>query len=45
MRGEVGKNTPKKEMDNPLFYDVKWMIFDTIWALSQIYLSWIFKSQ
>ena len=30
MRGEVGKETSKKEMD---FYDVTWMIFDTILAL------------
>ena len=33
MRREVGKKTPKKEMDNPYFYDVTSMIFDTIWAL------------
>ena len=27
MRGEVGKKTPKKEMDNPTFYHVTWMTF------------------
>ena len=26
---EVGKKTHKKEMDNPSFYDVTWLIFKT----------------
>ena len=26
MRGEVGKKTPKKEIDNPSFFDVTWLI-------------------
>ena len=30
-RGEVGKKTPKQEMDNPHFYDVTWLILkDTL---------------
>ena len=29
MRGEVGKKNPKKEII-PHFYDVKWMIFETL---------------
>ena len=40
MRGEVGKKTPKEEMDNPSFLlrhmDHFWHNFNTIWALSQI---------
>ena len=32
MRGEVGKKTPKKEMDRiiPHFYDVTSLIFETL---------------
>ena len=30
IRGEVGKKTPKKRWIIPHYYDVKWMIFDTI---------------
>ena len=30
MRGEGGKKTPKKEMDNPHFYDVTWLIFEIL---------------
>ena len=29
MRKEVGKKIPKKEMDNPSFYNVTWLIFET----------------
>ena len=39
MRGEVGRKTPKKEMDNPSYLlrhlDFK-KNFDTIWALSNL---------
>ena len=35
MRGEVGKKTPKNERwIIPHFYDVIWIIFNTIWSLS-----------
>ena len=34
MRGEVGKKTPKKIWIISHFYDVTWMIFETILALS-----------
>ena len=27
VKGEVGKKTQKKEMDNPSFNDVTWLIF------------------
>ena len=30
MRGKVGKKIHKKKVDNPSFYDVKWMIFETL---------------
>ena len=40
MRGEVGKKTPKKEMDNYSFYDVKWLIFQTLCPVTKTCLKW-----
>ena len=30
MRGEVGYKIPKTKMDSPSFYDVTWLIFETL---------------
>ena len=30
MRGEEENKTNKKDMDNPSFYDVTWLIFETL---------------
>ena len=35
MRGKVGKKTHKNLLIIPHFYDVTWIIFDTILALSK----------
>ena len=46
IRGEVGKKTLKKEMNNPSFYDVTWLIFETLCPvtsfISKIRLGWDF---
>ena len=34
MRGEVEKKTPKKRWIVPHFYDVKWLIFETLCSVT-----------
>ena len=36
MRGEVGKKAPKKEMNNPSFFDVRWLIFEILCPVPMI---------
>ena len=39
MRGEVRKKTPKKEMDNPTFFnDATWLIFVSLCNLLKAFL-------
>ena len=36
MNGEVGKKAPKKEMNNPSFFDVTWLIFEILCPVPMI---------
>ena len=47
MRGEVGKETPKKRWIIPYFYDVTWLIFETLCPVTekQIILERFFRKK